>query len=300
MRMVETRVIVTGARGQLGTDMASLLSEAGYEVHAFGREKLDFTNRGEVLEVVEALRPDIIVHCGAYTKVDQAETERELAEQVNGRGSGYLAEAAELVGAKLVYVSTDYVFVGTADEPIPESAATNPINVYGASKLLGETLVKAATKRYFIVRTSWVYGLHGSNFVKTMLTLGRQGKPLTVVEDQFGSPTFTVDLAESIWRLIQTDRYGTYHVSNSGSCSWYEFAQVIFEEAGLKVELAPVDSSRFVRPAQRPAYSVLRHQSLSENGFPAMRNWREGLKEFLALESKEVNDENGTAVGRIG
>jgi len=300
LRMVETKVIVTGAKGQLGTDMASLLSEAGYEVHAFGREKLDFTDRREVLEVVEALQPDIIVHCGAYTKVDQAETERELAERVNGHGSGYLAEAAELVGAKLVYVSTDYVFDGTAVEPIPESAATNPINVYGASKLLGETLVKAAAKRYFIVRTSWVYGLHGSNFVKTMLNLGRQGKPLTVVEDQFGSPTFTVDLAECVLRLIQSDHYGTYHVSNSGSCSWYEFAQAIFEEAGMKVELAPVDSSRFIRPAQRPAYSVLRHQSLSENGFPPMRNWREGLKEFLALESEEGNDENRTAVGRIG
>ncbi|MGN7455630.1 dTDP-4-dehydrorhamnose reductase [Paenibacillus pasadenensis] len=297
--MDKRKVIVTGAGGQLGRDLVSLLNEEGCETFGLTRSELDFSKREEVDRIVSLLKPDIIIHSGAYTKVDQAESEPDVAHQANGNGAGYIAAAAERIGAKLAYVSTDYVFDGTASRPIPESAATNPVNVYGASKLNGEEQSQAHASRCFIVRTSWVYGLHGANFVKTMLNLARQGKPLSVVDDQVGSPTFTRDLAACILRLIETDRYGIYHVANSGVCSWHEFAQAIFEEAGLKVELKPVSSEQFVRPARRPAYSVLEQGALRENGFPEMRHWREGLKEFVRLESEEVDHENRSTVGRL-
>ncbi|SDS29124.1 dTDP-4-dehydrorhamnose reductase [Paenibacillaceae bacterium GAS479] len=297
--MVKQRVIVTGAGGQLGTDLVSLLLSEGYEVFGLTRKELDFSNPSEVYRVVDEIGPDIIIHSGAYTKVDQAEAEPEIAHKVNGDGAGYIAQAAERAGAKLVYVSTDYVFDGTASEPISESEATNPVNVYGASKLDGERQALAHSGKTFIVRTSWVYGLHGNNFVRTMLNLARQGKPLSVVDDQFGSPTFTQDLAGCIAKLIRTDRYGIYHVSNSDCCSWHEFAEAIFQEADLSVDLKAVSSDQFVRPAKRPGYSVFAHHALEENGFPAMRHWREALKQLLALESKEENHENGTSIGRL-
>ncbi|QJC51134.1 dTDP-4-dehydrorhamnose reductase [Paenibacillus albicereus] len=283
--MDKRKVIVTGAGGQLGRDLVSLLNEEEYETFGLTRSELDFSKREEVDRIVSLLKPDIIIHSGAYTKVDQAESEPDVAHQVNGDGAGYIAAAAERIGAKLVYVSSDYVFDGSASQPIPESAATHPINVYGASKRKGEEQSQALCSRCFIVRTSWVYGIHGANFVKTMLNLARQGKPLSVVQDQVGSPTFTRDLAACMLGLMDTERYGIYHVSNSGFCSWYEFAQAIFEEAGLEVELAPVSSDQFVRPARRPAYSVLGHEALREHGFPEMRHWRDGLKEFVRMGS---------------
>ncbi|MCM3749147.1 dTDP-4-dehydrorhamnose reductase [Paenibacillus pasadenensis] len=283
--MVKQRVIVTGAGGQLGTDLVSLLLAEGYEVHGLTRSELDFSSQDEVDEVIGRISPDVIIHSGAYTKVDQAEAEVGLAFKINGDGAGFIAQAAEKAGAKLVYVSTDYVFDGTAVAPIAETAATSPVNVYGASKLEGERQTLAFSSKAFVVRTSWVYGLHGSNFVRTMLQLARQGKPLSVVGDQFGCPTFTRDLAGCIVALIRSDRYGVYHVSNSGSCSWHEFAAAIFEEAGLSVQLQAVTSDQFVRPAIRPGYSVFAHEALAQGGFPVMRHWREALQQFLAMEN---------------
>lgn len=282
--MDNARILVTGAKGQLGVDLVRVLQERGYEVFGYGRDELDFTDPEAVESIFAKVRPYAVIHSGAYTKVDLAESEREAANRVNGYGSHLLADAAVKTGAKLVYMSTDYVFNGEAREPIEETRKPDPVNAYGRSKWIGEELIRSTMTRYFIVRTSWVYGLHGPNFVKTMLNLARQGKPLTVVDDQVGSPSYTIDLANCVAELIETEHYGVYHVSNSGACSWYEFAKAIFEIAGLEVEIKPVSSADFVRPAKRPAYSVLAHRALKENGFPEIRPWRDALQGFLFEE----------------
>ncbi|PLT35753.1 dTDP-4-dehydrorhamnose reductase [Bacillus sp. V5-8f] len=275
------KVLVTGAKGQLGTDVVIMLKENGFDVYGYGRKELDITNQEQVNEVILKDQPNVVIHTAAHTKVDQAESEPDQAFLINAIGTRNIAVAAEEVGSKLLYVSTDYVFDGTATEPIDEFQPTNPIGVYGRSKLAGEQMVRNFHSKFFIARTSWVYGAHGNNFVKTMLKLGQEKKELSVVSDQVGSPTYTVDLAERIIDLIQTEKYGTYHVSNSNSCSWYEFAKVIFKEAGLDVQVNPCTTKDFPRPAPRPAYSVFDHMSLKINGFDAMPDWQTALKRFL-------------------
>lgn len=275
------KVVVTGAKGQLGTDVVHLLADRGYEVYGYGREELDITNFDQVKQVIAEVRPDVVIHAAAYTKVDLAESEPEQAFLINAYGTRNVAVASEAVGAKLVYISTDYVFDGTANEPYNEFAPTNPLSVYGKSKLAGEQFVRDLHSKFFIVRTSWVYGKHGNNFVKTMLKLAQERDELMVVHDQVGCPTYTVDLANCILELIQTEKYGVYHVSNSGRCSWYEFAKAIFEEAGIKVKVNPCTTKDFPRPAPRPAYSVFEHMALRLNGFKAMSNWRDSLRVFL-------------------
>lgn len=276
------KVLVTGAKGQLGTDLVSLLKEKQYEVFGYSREQLDIINFEQVEKEIETIRPDIIIHSAAHTKVDLAESEPDQAYLINGYGTRNVAVCAEKVGAKLIYVSTDYVYDGTATEPVNEFTPTNPLGVYGKSKLAGEQFVRELHSKFFIVRTSWVYGHHGNNFVKTMVKLATSGKSLKVVHDQVGCPTFTVDLANTIIDLMVTEKYGTYHVSNSGHCSWYEFAKAIFEEAGLQnVDIAPCTTDEFPRPAPRPAYSVFDHMALRLNGFKEMRHWREALHEYF-------------------
>lgn len=274
------KILVTGANGQLGQDVVKILG-LHHEVHGFGREQLDFTNESQCLEVLEALKPDIVIHCGAYTAVDLAETEEDLAYKINAFGTRNLAVASERVGAKLCYISTDYVFDGTATKPYREYDNTNPQSIYGKSKRAGEHLVQTLSSKYFIVRTSWVYGLYGANFVKTMLKLAQDRDSLKVVNDQFGSPTFTVDLANFLGQLIQTDRYGIYHASNSGVCSWFDFANAIFEESGKRMNVEPCSTEEFPRPAPRPRYSAMEHLSIRTNGFEDLRPWREGLRAFL-------------------
>jgi dTDP-4-dehydrorhamnose reductase len=275
------KVVVTGAKGQLGTDLVDLLSDRGYEVYGYGREELDITNFEHVYQVISKVKPDVVIHAAAYTKVDLAESEPDQAFAINAYGTRNVAVASEVVGAKLVYISTDYVFDGTANVPYNEFAPTNPLSVYGKSKLAGEQFVRDLHSKFFIVRTSWVYGKHGNNFVKTMLKLAQERDELMVVHDQVGCPTYTVDLANCILELIQTEKCGIYHVSNSGHCSWYEFAKAIFEEAGIEVKVNPCATKDFPRPAPRPAYSVFDHMALRLNGFNEMRNWREALKEFI-------------------
>lgn len=283
--MDKLTVVVTGAQGQLGRDMVELLQAQGHEVHGFGREELDITNAEQAGALLAAIRPDAIVHAAAYTKVDQAEIDREEANRINGDGAKNIAEIAESLGAKLVYVSTNYVFNGQGQHPYHEDENTDPINVYGQSKLAGELAVKQYCSRFFVVRTSWVYGLHGNNFVKTMLKLSEEYPKLAVVSDQIGCPTYTQDLAAVIAELVQTEKYGTYHVSNSGHCSWHEFAEAIFEFTDRAVSVTPIPTSEFPRPAKRPAYSVFAHQALAENGFRPMRHWKEALAEFCAVIS---------------
>jgi|SRR5680860_13148 len=278
------KVLVTGAQGQLGTDVVLCLDRhpAQYQVFGYGRANLDITDASQVAKTFELVKPDVVIHTAAYTQVDQAETDRDKAYAVNALGTRNLAVEAEKAGSKFVYLSTDYVFDGEKGTPYSESDRTNPQSVYGQSKRAGEEFVLSLSSKYFIVRTSWVYGKYGANFVKTMLRLGREGKPLKVVDDQLGSPTYTVDLARFIQQIIGTEHYGIYHATNSGSCSWYEFAKKIFEVAGMQVELSPCTTADFPRPAPRPAYSVLEHSKIHINGFQDLRPWQEGLKDFLA------------------
>jgi dTDP-4-dehydrorhamnose reductase len=276
------KVMVTGAKGQLGTDLVNLLVDRGYEVYGYGREELDITNFDQVKQVISKISPDVVIHAAAYTKVDLAESEPDQAYLINAYGTRNVAVASQAIGAKLVYVSTDYVFDGTANTPYNEFATTNPLGVYGNSKLAGEQFVRDLHSKFFIVRTSWVYGKHGNNFVKTMLKLAHKRDELMVVNDQIGCPTYTVDLASCIIELIQTEKYGIYHVSNSGNCSWYEFAKAIFEEAGIEVKVNPCTTKDFPRPAPRPAYSVFDHMSLRLNSFSDIRHWREALGEFIS------------------
>ncbi|MFM9276984.1 dTDP-4-dehydrorhamnose reductase [Paenibacillus jiagnxiensis] len=291
--MDKYKIIVTGANGQLGVDMVEHLKSRGHLVYGYGRQELDITNHKQVNNIIHDIRPEVIVHCGAYTKVDLAEAEPEQAYLVNGYGTRNVAVAAEVINAKLVYLSTDYVFNGEAEAPYDEFEKIEPINVYGRSKRMGESFVERLHSKHFIVRTSWVYGEHGSNFVKTMIKLGLVKKSVSVVNDQIGCPTYTKDLAESIGRLFITNKYGTYHISNSGHCSWYEFAKAVFRLTGIEADVIPVTSEQFVRPAKRPKYSVFNHMALKLNGFPMLRHWEDGLNDFL--QASILNGKYGDA-----
>lgn len=289
------RVLVTGANGQLGHDVVELFGSAGHLVLGCDRDSLDITDETMCLERVQQFKPDAIIHCAAYTAVDQAETDVDAAYAVNAVGTRNMVLAAERVKAKFCYISTDYVFDGTAVSPYQEYDNTNPQSVYGKSKRAGETLVQSLSSAFFIVRTSWVFGLHGQNFVKTMLKLGQEKPLLNVVNDQKGSPTYTVDLAAFLLELIQTEKYGIYHASNTGECTWFEFAKAIFEEAssvfgqGYSVRVEPCTTEDFSRPAPRPRHSVMDHLSIRTNEFQDLRPWREALRAFL-IELKANQD----------
>ncbi|MEO2207440.1 dTDP-4-dehydrorhamnose reductase [Paenibacillus pabuli] len=287
------KVLVTGANGQLGRDVVLLLEKEGHSVLACARDELDITDQVECNNVISTYHPEVVIHCAAYTAVDAAETDVDGAYQVNATGTRNIAVAAEQTGAKLIYISTDYVFDGTTDVPYQEYDNTNPQSVYGKSKRAGEVLVQSLSSRWFIVRTSWVYGFYGNNFVKTMLKLGQEKPKLQVVHDQKGSPTYTVDLAHFLLELMSTEKYGVYHASNSGACTWYEFTQAIFEEAQsfpgfhIQAEVDPCATDQFPRPAPRPRNSVMEHLSIRTNGLNDLRPWREGLRDFL----KEIHIE---------
>jgi len=275
------KILVTGANGQLGQELVHLPARPDIEIAGFGRGELDVTEPEQCRNVIGSYKPEVVIHCAAYTKVDQAESEPDEAYRVNADGTRNAALAAEQIGAKFVYISTDYVFDGKANAPYRENDRPDPQSVYGKSKLAGEQLVQSLSSRYFIVRTSWVYGKYGSNFVKTMLRLAEERDRLKVVNDQVGSPTYTLDLAQFLLELVKTDHYGIFHVSNTGACSWYEFAKAIFEERGLHVQVEPCATAEFPRPAPRPAYSVLDHGAIRAHGLKPLRPWREALRSFL-------------------
>lgn len=281
------KVLVTGASGQLGKDIVAKLKHSGHEVVATDRETLDITDAAACQLFLQQSRPEAVLHCAAYTAVDRAEEEVELAYVVNTAGTRNMVVASERVGAKFCYISTDYVFNGCSDSPYHEYDNTNPQSIYGKSKRAGEQLVQTLSSRYFIVRTSWVFGLHGHNFVKTMLRLGQERDEIRVVHDQKGSPTYTVDLTQFLLQLIATEQYGIYHASNSDTCTWYEFASEIFAEAGeilnhpLKAKLIPCTTEEFPLPAPRPMNSVMEHLSIRNSGFKDLRSWQEALRDFL-------------------
>lgn len=281
------KVLITGAGGQLGMDVVSLFRESGHIVFASDRDTLDITDASACKILVEEFRPDVVIHCAAYTAVDRAEGEVEAVYHINAAGTRNLVVACERIKAKFCYISTDYVFDGTSEAPYHEYDPPNPQSIYGKSKLAGEVLVQTLSSRYFIVRTSWVYGLNGHNFVKTMLRLGREKDSLQVVNDQVGSPTFTEDLAWFLEALVKTNYFGIYHASNSGTCTWYEFAKKIFEEAELitgenfKARILPCTTEEYPLPAPRPRNSIMAHWGIRSNGFTDLRDWEKGLKSFL-------------------
>jgi dTDP-4-dehydrorhamnose reductase len=275
------KVLVTGANGQLGKELVHLHTDKSIEVVGYGRDALDITDIASCRRILHEQRPDAVIHCAAYTAVDQAESERDEAYRINAAGTRNMAVAAEEIDAKFCYISTDYVFDGNGSEPYSEYDRTEPKSVYGKSKWAGEQLTQSLCSRYYIVRTSWVYGQYGNNFVKTMLKLGRERERLKVVHDQLGSPTYALDLAKFLLMLVQTDSYGIYHASNTGVCSWFEFAQAIFEEIKLVVTVEPCTTAEFPRPAPRPAYSVMDHGAIRYNGLELLRPWREALRHYL-------------------
>ena len=274
-------VLITGILGQLGYDLAKELTRRDVEFVAPSLEELELTTEDGAKNFILKTKPDVVAHCAAYTAVDKAETESELALTVNGFGTRWVAEACREVGAKMVYISTDYVFGGDGKTPYEVHDEKKPVNVYGRSKLLGEDAVTALVDRHFIVRTSWVFGINGNNFIKTMLKLGATKKLLTVVNDQIGSPTYTVDLAKLLADMMATDKFGTYHATNEGFCSWAEFAREIFELAGVDVEVEGIPTLEYPTPARRPFNSRLSKKSLDEAGFNRLPPWQDALQRFL-------------------
>lgn len=281
------KVLVTGAAGQLGTDVVSLFRETGHTVIACDRDTLDITDQSACLTTLNEYKPDAVIHCAAFTAVDLAEQEVDAAYTVNVVGTRNMVLASERVGAKFCYISTDYVFDGSSEHPYHEYDNTNPQTIYGKSKRAGEILVQSLSSSYFIVRTSWVYGLYGKNFVKTMLRLAEERPEIKVVNDQHGSPTYTFDLAKFLLELVVTEKYGIYHASNTQACTWYEFAEAIFAEAqsitgrSYSVNVRPCTTEEFPLPAPRPRNSRMEHLSIRTNGLTDLRPWREGLRDFL-------------------
>ncbi|SKA12662.1 dTDP-4-dehydrorhamnose reductase [Trichlorobacter thiogenes] len=275
-------ILVVGANGMLGQDLMSLLGERGRGVDL---PDIDITDMVSVQQVLTALKPKVVINCAAYTDVDGCETNTETAMQVNGEGVAFLGLVTRAIGAKLVQVSTDYVFDGSKGSPYREDDLQQPLNIYGESKLAGELNVDINPDN-LLVRTQWLYGLHGKNFVETMLKLGQEKTELTVVDDQIGSPTWTMDLARGILALINKDCCGTYHCANSGHTSWNGFAKAIFDEAGLPVQVLPMTTEQLNRPARRPLYSTLDCSKLvADTGFEP-QSWHEALKQYLTLRKE--------------
>ena len=270
-------ILVVGSNGMLGRDLMQVL--AG-DVRGVDIEEIDITSFESTRRVLLTLKPGIVVNCAAYTDVDGCESNRERAMQVNGEGVAHLAMAAREIGARLVHVSTDYVFDGNKESPWLEDDPVNPLSVYGESKLAGEMNARMVAD-HLIVRTQWLYGLHGKNFVETMLRLGSEKKELAVVNDQIGSPTWTVDLSLAMKSLIDRGCRGTYHAANAGFCSWNGFAGAIFEEAGLDVTVKPMSTPELGRPAARPLYSVLDCSKLAEDTGFRPEPWRDALRKYL-------------------
>jgi dTDP-4-dehydrorhamnose reductase len=277
-------ILVVGANGMLGRDMMTLLGDRGKGVDI---AEIDISSPESVLQVIGDLKPEVVINCAAYTDVDGCESNIETAMTVNGEGVAYLAMACRDCGALLVQISTDYIFDGGKGIPYTEDDAPNPLSIYGESKLVGE-MNTAFSPEYLIVRTQWLYGLHGKNFVETMLRLGAERDELTVVDDQIGSPTWTVDLAKAVIALIDGGCRGVYHAANSEYCSWNEFARAIFEETGLNVTVLPMTTVALDRPARRPLYSTLECAKLiADTGFQP-QGWRNALREYLKLRTSNL------------
>lgn len=275
------RVFVTGASGQLGWDVCRVLEARGVEHRGVSSRELDITDGAAVERELAAYAPDALIHCAAYTAVDRAEDEPEACWRVNAEGTYHLAAACRALGCKMLYVSTDYVFPGGGSMPWEAADGTAPQSVYGRSKLAGELAVETLLERYFIVRTSWVFGKNGGNFVKTMLRLSESREEVSVVCDQIGSPTYTADLAVLLCDMVATERYGVYHAANEGFCSWADFAAAIFARAGKTTRVRPISTAEYPAKACRPLNSRLSRRSLDEAGFARLPAWEDALARYL-------------------
>ena len=271
------KILVTGANGMLGQDLCPILEDIGAFVVETDIDTLDITNFENVQKVLTYEKPDYVIHCAAYTNVDKAEKDLETARLINAKGTENIAKICSELDITLIYISTDYVFDGTKKEPYTPEDVPNPINNYGLTKLEGENAVKKYCKKYYIARTSWLYGHHGKNFVETMISLSNKPE-LKVVDDQIGCPTWTCELSNGIVKLFKKP-YGIYHLCGSGYTSWYGFAKEIFEKSGIQINLIPCKTEEFPRPAKRPKYSVMQNNKIC-------RNWKSALKDYLEL--KEV------------
>lgn len=285
------KVLVTGVKGQLGHDVMNELALRGIEAFGVDVEEMDITDRTACETVISQEKPDAVIHCAAYTAVDAAEDNLELCRKINAEGTRNIARVCKAMDIKMMYISTDYVFNGGGERPWEPDDHREPLNVYGLTKYEGEIAVEQNVQKYFIVRIAWVFGVNGKNFIKTMLRLGKEKGAVSVVDDQIGSPTYTYDLARLLVDMIQTDKYGRYHATNEGLCSWYEFACEIFRQAGMdEVKVTPVDSDGFPAKAKRPSNSRMSKEKLTENGFERLPSWQNALERYL-----KALKENGMA-----
>lgn len=276
------KILITGANGMLGQDLCPILEDNGYDVIETDIHNLDVTDYKACKAIISKENPDILIHCAAYTNVDKAEEDLVTATRINVKGTENIAKTCAELDTTIVYISTDYVFDGTKCSPYTPDVKPNPINNYGLTKLQGENIVKKYCQNFYIIRTSWLYGHHGKNFVESMLAL-RDKDELKVVNDQIGCPTWTVELANGIVDIFENKDFGIYHVCGSGNTSWYEFAKEIFEIKKIKTNLKPCSTEEFPRPAKRPKYSAM-----DNNG--VCKNWKVALKEYLALRLEENED----------
>lgn len=276
------RVLITGGNGMLGQDLVKTAPKH-MEIFASDIHELDITNSKAVKETINQIAPERVIHCAAWTDVDGCEKDPRQAKLVNVAGTYNVAFACKDKKIPLCYISTDFVFDGEKGSPYIEKDWPHPLSVYGLTKWQGEEWVKFLLPSWFIVRTSWLFGIAGKNFVSTMLRLAGEAPPIKVVNDQRGSPTFTLDLAFALWSLVAGDRFGLYHVTNSGNCTWYEFAIDIFNMAGINCEVMPIISAQLDRAAARPAYSVLSNEMWVNQGFPLLRHYKDGLAAYLKI-----------------
>ena len=275
------KILITGAYGMLGSDLREVLKDN--ELIITGSKDLDITKENNVLQFIEDKKPEIVINAAAYTNVDNCETDYDNAYLVNAIGPKNLAVACNKLNIPLIHVSTDYVFDGSKTTPLSEEDKLGPKTAYGKTKLEGEKFVQENTKKYFILRTAWLFGINGKNFVKTMINLSKKNNLLKVVNDQKGCPTYCYDLAMAIKQLLNSDKYGIYHLTNKGELSWYDFAKKIFELSNITINVKPVTTEEFPRPAPRPHYSVLSNQKWINAGFSPMRNYEDALKDYLSL-----------------
>ena len=278
------KVLVTGVKGQLGYDVVNELERRGHEAVGVDVQDMDITDAAAVDRVIKAAAPEAVIHCAAYTAVDAAEDNEELCRKVNAGGTQNIANVCRELDIKMIYISTDYVFNGEGERPWEPEDERGPVSVYGQTKYEGELAVQNTLEKYFIVRIAWVFGINGKNFVKTMLKLAETHDTLRVVDDQFGSPTYTFDLSKLLVDMIETEKYGVYHATNEGICSWYEFACAIFQEAGLgdRITVNPVSTAEYGAKASRPANSRMSKEKLTQNGFRKLPPWQDALKRYVA------------------
>ena len=275
------RILVTGVKGQLGYDVMNELAKREHTGIGVDVEEMDITDAAKVEQVIKESEVEAVIHCAAYTAVDAAEDNAELCHKINAEGTENIAKVCKELDLKMIYISTDYVFNGEGTRPWEPDDEREPLNVYGQAKYEGELAVEKYLEKYYIVRIAWVFGVNGKNFIKTMLNLSETHDELSVVNDQIGSPTYTYDLAKLLVDMVETDKYGRYHATNEGLCTWYEFATEIFRQAGKKITVHPVTSEQFPSKAKRPHNSRMSKDKLEANGLDRLPTWQDALNRYL-------------------